>query len=68
MSIGYRIEYTVQWIDDTMPDFQDIGFGSSGEWPDIDTCASMINSDITRFEWETGPGMPDPRMVKEGKA
>jgi hypothetical protein len=60
MSTGYRIEFTVQRITDDSDDFEDIGFGSSGEWD------SMINSDITRYEWETEPGMPAPEDVKAG--
>ena len=62
----YRIEFTIQPRDSNGGDFEDIGFGSSGAWGDLDTAAHMVNSAVQNREWETGPGMPDPTEARDG--
>jgi hypothetical protein len=60
----YRIEYTIQRQRPGEDDFTDIGFGSSGEWNDIDQAAHIAISAIQNDEWETEPGMPDPKEAR----
>lgn len=62
MTAEYRIEYSIQQsTDDSEQDFQEIGFGSSATWDDIDAALYAMSSDIQNRLWETTPGMPDPR-------
>lgn len=56
----YRIEYSIQRRTDDDDDFVEIGFGSSGAHDDMDAAAYALESMVTRGEWETEPGMPDP--------
>ena len=56
----FRIEYTIQRIDDDDEDYRDIGFGSSGGWSSIDAALYAVESDVQRRLWETEPHMPDP--------
>ena len=66
MAYEYRIEFSIQRAEvETGGDFEEIGFGSSGAWSDLDACAHMVQSAIQGGEWETGPGMPDPDDVKK---
>lgn len=50
--VEYRIEFSVQRCQPGEDDFTEIGFGSSGTWSDIDTCAHMLTSAVQRQEWE----------------
>lgn len=64
----YRIEYTIQRgkvSEDTgfADEFEDIGFGSSGGWQDVDAALHAAGSDIQNRSWETEPGMPGPEEV-----
>lgn len=59
----YRIEYTVQRRLPGEDDFTDVGFGSSGEWSDLDAADHALGSYIQNRQWETEPGMPDPKEV-----
>ena len=63
----YRIEYTIQRGEVTetgfADDFEDIGFGSSGGWSDVDDALHAASSDIQNRSWETENGMPDPEEV-----
>lgn len=65
MSTEYRIEYTIQRTtgDPEDQDFEEIGFGSSNGWSDLDMCAHMVTSDIQNGQWETERDMPDPDDV-----
>lgn len=59
----YRIEYTIQRYNIGEGDFEDIGFGSSGSWNDVDAACHMMSSDIQCRGWETEAGMPDPESI-----
>lgn len=63
----YRIEYTIQRgeVSETgfAESFEEIGFGSSGGWQDVDAALYAASSDIQNRSWETEPGMPDPEEV-----
>ncbi len=56
----FRIEYTIQRMDEGDEDFVDIGFGSSGGWSTINAASYAVESDIQNRLWETEPHMPDP--------
>ena len=60
----YRIEYTIQRQQPGEDDFTDIGFGSSGASSDIDGAECAMGSYIQNRQWETEPGMPDPKEFK----
>lgn len=61
---AFRIEYSIQRsIDDDEQEFEEIGFGSSGAWDDLEAAAHMVGTDIDNRQWETQPGMPDPETV-----
>ena len=57
----YRIEFSIQRRDDGAEDFEEIGFGSSGVWSDVDAAAYDMDSVIQNRQWETSEGMPDPK-------
>lgn len=64
----YRIVYQIQRaeVDEegfAEDDFVEIGFGSAGGC-DIDSVVHELASDVTNFQWETEPGMPDSEDVK----
>jgi hypothetical protein len=59
----YRIEYQIQRASEPGGDFEEIGFGSSGAWDNLDMCTHMISSDLPGGGWETEPGQPDPADV-----
>lgn len=60
----YRIDFTVTRRREGHDlDFEEIGFGSSGAWDDVDACAHMLTSAIQNREWEVMPGMPQPEEV-----
>lgn len=63
MSAEYRVEFSITRRLDGEDDFTEIGFGSSGAWSSIDQADHMASSAIGSREWETLPGMPDPREV-----
>lgn len=64
----YRIEFSIQRQTDQDEDFVEVGFGSSGTWGDVDTCAHMVESAVVNADWETEKGMPDPAEVNpQGK-
>ena len=56
----FRIEYTIQRMDEGDEDFVDIGFGSSGGWSTINAASYAVESAIQNRSWETEPHMPDP--------
>lgn len=62
----FRIEYTIQAID-SGEDWVDVGFGSSGAWDDVGSALYAIQSDIQNRQWETEPGMPDPKELEAGR-
>lgn len=57
----FRIEYTIQRCDEDGGDFYDVGFGSSGGWNGINAALYAVESAVQNREWETEPGMPEPR-------
>lgn len=59
----YRIEYTILRADDDSDDFEEIGFGASGTWSDVDAALYAIQSDVQNRSWETEGDMPDPSEV-----
>ncbi|HEX3778404.1 MAG TPA: hypothetical protein VHX38_01970 [Pseudonocardiaceae bacterium] len=59
----YRIEFTIQ-RNTGNEDWQDVGFGSSGAWNDIDSALYQVDTSIQRREWETEPGMPEPSELE----
>ena len=65
MTAEYRIEYTIQRTvgDPENYEFDDIGFGSSASWADLDQAAHILASAVQTGGWETEPGMPDPDEV-----
>ena len=65
MTTEYRIEYTIQRTvgDPEDQDFEEIGFGSSGGWSELDQAAHMLTTAVQTGEWETEHGMPDPDDV-----
>lgn len=60
--VEYRIEYQIQRSIDGS-EFDEIGFGSSGGWSDVDQAAHMVSSAVQSREWETAPGQPEPEEV-----
>lgn len=60
----YRIEYTIQRKLPGEEEFTDVGFGSSGASSDIDGAEYAMGSYIQNRQWETEPGMPDPKELK----
>lgn len=60
----FRIEYSIQRAKSEDDDFQEVGFGSSGSWDDIDSALYAIDSSIQRREWEITGNMPDPDSVE----
>lgn len=60
----FRIEYSIQRAKSEDDDFQEVGFGTSGSWDDIDSALHAIESNIQRREWETTGSMPDPESVE----
>jgi len=60
----FRIEYTIQRADGDSEKFEDIGFGSSGSWDNIDAALYSVTSDVQNRSWETKPGMPDPEEAE----
>lgn len=65
MTTEYRIEYAILRQRAGETDFTEVGFGSSGTWSDLNSCAHAVNSDVQNQGWETTPGMPDPHEVEE---
>lgn len=63
MSAEYRVDFSITRMLDGEDDFTEIGFGSSGAWESIDQADHMASSAISRREWETTSGMPDPSEV-----
>ena len=61
MSAEFRIEFTIMRRRDGEEDFTEIGFGSSGAWSEVDQAMYMASSTVQNREWETSPGMPEPR-------
>lgn len=60
----YRITFAIERSDDDFnDDVEEIGFGSSMSWKDLDACTHDISSGIANGEWETSEGMPDPSDV-----
>ena len=59
----FRIEYTIQRSEDG-EEFNDIGFGSSGSWDDIDAALHSMDSDVQNRSWETTGDMPDPEDLE----
>ena len=64
MSTEYRIEFSIQRCTDPEGgEFVEIGFGSSGEWADLDMASHMVTSLVDNGEWETELGHPSPDAV-----
>lgn len=59
----YRIDYTILRADDDSEDFEEIGFGSSGTWNDVDAALYALGSDVQNRMWETEGDIPDPSEV-----
>ena len=60
----YRITFAIERsTDDFNDDVEEIGFGSSMSWQDLDACTHDISSGIANGEWETSGDMPDPDDV-----
>jgi hypothetical protein len=49
----YRIEFSIQRRDEGAEDFEEIGFGSSGAWSDVDQAVYEVQSAVQNREWET---------------
>lgn len=62
----YRIEFSIQGRGPDDDDFSEIGFGSSGSWDSVDQAAHIVNSMAQNWEWETTPGMPEPKSIDPG--
>lgn len=60
----YEIVYTLRRQTEDGGDFEDIGFGVSGQWSTPEQCAHMVISDIQNYYWETEGDMPDPQTIK----
>ena len=54
----YRIDFTIYRGED-----EEIGFGSSATWGDLDACTYAITSAVSHGQWETEGEMPDPDTV-----
>ena len=65
MTVEYRIDYTIQRTvgDPADQDFEEIGFGSSGGWSDLDQAAHILAAAVQTAEWETEHGLPEPEDV-----
>lgn len=51
---SYRIEYTIRKSEDGFErSEEEVGFGSSGTWGDIDACLNIVVADIQNEAWET---------------
>lgn len=61
----YRIEYQIQRQLPGQDDFTEVGFGSSGGWGSIDAALFSLESYVSRGQWETTEGMPDPEEMFE---
>lgn len=59
----YRIEFTITCREPGDGDFAEVGFGSSGAWPDIDAACHDASTIIACRQWETSPGMPAPESL-----
>lgn len=63
----YRVEFTIQRSvvgeDGMADDWEEIGFGSSGAWMDIEGATHAISSDLQNGSWETEGDHPDPDDV-----
>lgn len=59
----YHIEFQLQRAGAGEEDFEEIGFGSTGGWSDVDQAAHILISMIQNREWETENGMPDPDSI-----
>jgi hypothetical protein len=60
----YQIEYSIQRRPaGTDSDFEEIGFGSSGAWDNLDAAMYAASSDVDNRSWETTGGMPDPASI-----
>lgn len=63
----YRIDYTIHRAvpdeNGDIEDWEEIGFGSSGAWPDIGSADHAVSSDLDNAMWETESGHPDPDEV-----
>jgi len=57
----YRIGFSIQRRGEDDDDFTEIGFGSSGACGDVDAAAYAAESLVQNRQWETHPGMPDPK-------
>jgi hypothetical protein len=58
VTVAYDITYTIR------RDGEEIGFGASGYWENVDAALYAIDSDIQNRRWETSPGMPDPEEAE----
>lgn len=59
----YRIEYTIQ-VNEGDEEWPEVGFGSSGAWDSVNEALYAVESYIQNQQWETEPGMPDPKELE----
>ncbi|MGZ1492526.1 hypothetical protein [Brevibacterium sediminis] len=59
----YRVEYTIQRSTVDEDDWEEIGFGSSAAWSDLDAASYAVTSDLQNGTWETEGDHPDPADV-----
>lgn len=62
----YRIEYTITRRQPGEDDFTEFGFGSSGGWPDLRSCAYEVTSEIENELWTEAVNQQVPGMPKSG--
>ncbi|WP_431881671.1 hypothetical protein [Micromonospora chalcea] len=65
MSTEYRINYTIERRSSGEDEFNEIGFGSSGAWSDVNAALYAVQSDVQHRQWETNLGQPDPSEVDD---
>lgn len=59
----YRITYAIETAIANTDEWEEIGFGSSCAWSDVDAAAYDVESQIQSRAWETEGVMPDPRSI-----
>lgn len=59
----FRIEFQIQQYDAEGDDWNEIGFGSSGSWDDLESAVHIVNSMVQNQEWETEHWQPDAASV-----
>ena len=62
----YRIDFTITRRQPGDDDFAEIGFGSSGAWPDVEQCAHMLDASRCRSGHDRGPWSAPGRAIFTG--